>query len=213
MEEILKELKQEKFSTIYGAENIYLVYDEDTRQGVLIDPGDDLPALREFLQEQDIHVEAILLTHGHGDHIYGVLPLAHATGAKIIAAEAEKDLLLDPAKNLSPDIIGRSLSITCNSYVQDGDRIAPFDIEVIACPGHTPGGVSYRIGDSIYCGDTVFRGSVGRWDLPGGDVRALRRSVKNLLANDPDITLYPGHGQATTIGEERMINSFYRDEN
>ena len=180
--------------------NCYFVYRENSDKVLVFDPADHGEKIEEALGQHGLHTAAILLTHGHFDHIGGCEELKAAADAyagehgenpvKIYAGEAEKKFLLDTKSNLSKDM-GRPVTA-----------------------GHTAGGVSYYFpeGGFLICGDTLFQESVGRTDFPTGSMSTLVRSVKEKLFTLPeDTVVYPGHGDSTTIGHEKKYNPFCVD--
>jgi hydroxyacylglutathione hydrolase len=190
--------------------NCYVVRCErGAPEAVVVDPGGDVTHLRLELARMKTRVVAILLTHGHWDHVLGVADLAAASGAPIYLSDEElpelhsgqPELLgLDPIHPFAPD---RSLT--------DGEKLAlaGLEIEVVAAPGHRPGHMAFLIGGALFSGDVLFRGSVGRDDLPGGDWQTLMSTLQMLVDRfPPETVVYPGHGPETTIGAELRSNPF-----
>ena len=195
-----------------GQTNCYFLYEEGKTDVIFIDPADKGGYLYEVLQQRGFHVAGILLTHGHFDHIWGVKELADLSGAEVWAAEAEKDVLESDDLNSSARV-GRACTVKADHYVKDGDTItiAGMTCRMILTPGHTKGSCCFYFEDAGYlvAGDTVFLESVGRTDLPTGSESALIRSIREKLFVLPDDTkVYPGHGDATTIGHEKKYNPF-----
>lgn len=192
--------------------NTYFVYREGSQDAVVIDPADYGEHIYESLQKNGFQVAAILLTHGHFDHIWGCEKLRALSGVKVYVNEAEKDLLGDAKKNISAQA-GRACTLNADEYLKDGDvlELAGITFQMIATPGHTPGGCCYYMEEAgmLICGDTLFEESVGRTDFPGGSMSTLVRSIKEKLFTLPDNTkCYPGHGGSTTIGYEKQNNPF-----
>ena len=192
--------------------NTYFVYREGSQDAVVIDPADYGEHIYESLQKNGFQVAAILLTHGHFDHIWGCEKLRALSGVKVYANEAEKDLLGDAKKNISAQA-GRACTLNADAYLKDGNvlELAGITFQMIATPGHTPGGCCYYMEEAgmLICGDTLFEESVGRTDFPGGSMSTLVRSIKEKLFTLPDNTkCYPGHGGSTTIGYEKQNNPF-----
>ena len=197
--------------------NCYFVYREDSDKVLVFDPADHGERIEAALKQHGLHTAAILLTHGHFDHIGGCAELKAAVPepVKIYAGEAERDFLLDTKSNLSKDM-GRPVTVTADVYLKDGEELNldGIRIKVLATPGHTAGGVSYYFpeGGFLICGDTLFLESVGRTDFPTGSMSTLVRSVKEKLFTLPEETVvYPGHGDSTTIGHEKKYNPFCVD--
>ena len=193
--------------------NCYLLGCEQTSQSCIIDPGGAAETILAASSAAGLQIRAILLTHGHFDHMAAAQAVATATGADVHVhqEDAEAARNPDPSWRLftdrAPDPVRRLVELA------DGDElpVGTLKLEVIWTPGHSPGSVCYRLEDRVFTGDTLFRGSVGRTDLPGGDEEMLVRSLRERIGALPDDTeLYPGHGPATTVGEERRSNPFLR---
>ena len=188
--------------------NCYLLSTE--RAAVVIDPGFERPGTLDFFNANADKERLILLTHAHFDHIGGAEILREKAGVKIGIGELDADALADTALNLSDMFHAHISPFKPDFTYKNGDIITVGDIElkVISTPGHTVGGVSYLTGDCLFSGDTLFQNSIGRTDFPGGDIKALMRSVKKLLTLPADTKVYPGHGDSTTIAREKEYNMF-----
>ena len=194
------------------ATNCYMIGCEETKQIAVIDPGGSAAELLEQIQEAGWQVQYIINTHGHMDHIGGNGEIKNKTQAEILIHEADANLLTNPRSNLSlyfqDDLVGTSP----DRLLKDGDRIQignTVELEVIHTPGHTPGGISLKIDNMIFVGDTLFRDSIGRTDFPGGSYEQIIKSIRERLFVFPDeVVCYTGHGPATTVGYERLNNPF-----
>ena len=168
--------------------NCYIVTDQETKEAVIIDPGGNAGDILNAVHGEGLTVRHILLTHGHFDHVLALEEVSRATGAKVVAHQAEE---------LEADL-----------FVKNGD-VLPLGaavFEVLHTPGHTPGSVCYRIETLLFTGDTLFEGDCGRCDLPGGDYDAMLGSLRLLASLDGDYTVYPGHDVSTTLSRERGHN-------
>ena len=179
---------------------------------LIVDPGDSAQMLVEKIRLGVLIPKAILLTHGHFDHVMAAQELAKTFDLKIYAHEEEKDTLNHPGKNVSA-MIGRQDSYHADIFVKDGEllQLAGMEIKVLHTPGHTPGGCCYYLEKEqvLFSGDTLFCQSVGRTDFPGGSMSQIVRSIKSKLLALPDnVKVYPGHMDLTTIGMERRQNPF-----
>lgn len=208
----MKELKIGRIVLGMCQTNCYFVYEEGSSRVIVFDPADKGDYIFNGLKEKGFTVEAILLTHGHFDHIWGVEQLRELSGAKVYAYEGEKELCEDASLNVSKGA-GRACTIKADEYVKDGKEItaAGISCRLIATPGHTGGSCCYYFEDDkiLISGDTLFQESVGRTDLPTGSMSMLVRSVKEKLLPLPEeVKVYPGHGESTTIGYEKKYNPF-----
>ena len=188
-----------------------------TREAVLIDPGDEVPALLAFAEKQALAIRHILLTHAHVDHVTGVAAAKRALGADVYLHRA--DLFLYERAVESGRLFGLHVEPQppIDRFYESGEAIAFGECTARPhhTPGHCPGGVCLQIGSDgdpgkdLFVGDTLFAGSIGRTDLPGGDHSTLIASIRNVLfAFGDDARVYPGHGPRTTIGQERRSNPF-----
>ena len=187
--------------------NMYLVADEASKKAVLIDASSNIPELTKFAKDYD--VEYILLTHGHFDHIMGLTSLKQALGAQAVICK--DDLVISDNINEFTSLFGLPDTVppVYDKYIKDGDiiNVGNLKIKVIHTPGHTEGGVCYLIEDNLFSGDTLFKQSLGRTDLFGGNFNKLVDSIKNKLFKlDSNIKVFPGHGDMTTIGFEKKYN-------
>lgn len=194
--------------------NCYVLGDEQTRRGIVVDPGAEAERILAAVQRLDLGIERIVLTHGHFDHIYAVDEVRAATGAPMVAHGAEVPLLEGMQERMRT-LWGMEVppAPRPDALLRDGDAIAVggYRLVVRHAPGHSEGHV-VLLGDGIaVVGDVLFAGSIGRTDLPGGDFKTLMTSIARVLLPLPDYTVvYPGHGPATTIGRERATNPFLR---
>ncbi|MBR6003940.1 MAG: MBL fold metallo-hydrolase [Lachnospiraceae bacterium] len=193
--------------------NCYFVYKEGSSDVVVFDPADSGEYLVDKLSENGFNVGAIMLTHGHADHIMGVKAVKEKTGAPVYAYKAEEILLNSPNLNLSLQIFGRGVTLTPDVFLEDGEEIelCGIKIKTLFTPGHTEGSCCFYIEEAgfLIAGDTLFEESVGRTDYPTGSFKKLVESIKEKLLVLPDETkVYPGHGNTTTIGNEREYNPF-----
>jgi glyoxylase-like metal-dependent hydrolase (beta-lactamase superfamily II) len=199
-------------------ENTYVVNLPGCDDAVVIDPGLEPDLILNHLRDQGLTPAAILNTHGHADHIGGNAALKRTfPDAPLLIGAAETHLLADPAANFSADFGFPLTSPPADRTLREGDTVeaAGMTFEVLDIPGHSPGHIVYLLRGTpcrVFGGDVLFRGGVGRCDLPGGDERLLCDGIRRkLFTLPPDTVVYPGHGPVTTVGYERRTNPFVGD--
>ena len=193
--------------------NCYIVGCEKTRKAVVIDPGGNVSDILETLQKHQLDVVMIVNTHGHFDHIGGNRQLLEATSAELLIHQDDRqlmDLALEHAAVYG--LQTEASPAPTRELVGDEElSVGELSLQVIHTPGHSPGGICLYVEDCLLVGDTLFAGSIGRTDLPGGDHQLLISGIKAKLLPLPDATrVCPGHGPMTTIGEEKQHNPFLR---
>ncbi len=193
--------------------NCFIVGCEKTRQAAVIDPGDEVDRILMALAKDQLTVAVIINTHGHFDHVGGNARLKQATGAPLLIHRLDAPMLEQLSAAASRWGMTAENSPPPDRTIDEGDTI-PFGnlaFSVIHTPGHTPGGISLHTDGSVFVGDTLFAGSIGRTDFPGGDYATLIAAIQNkLFTLGDDVTVYTGHGPETTIGVEKRTNPFAR---
>ena len=186
--------------------NCYVVINEETLACVVIDPGDESNTIMDYIESNRLKCEAILLTHGHFDHVGAVNEILEQTGCALYINPRDEGYEVGKSgvKFKMPE---------GGKYYDDGDVIveAGLEFKVLATPGHTPGSVCLICGDALFTGDTLFRGSCGRTDLPGGSMREEMRSLKKICQLEGDFEVYPGHMDSSTLERERRFNHYCRE--
>ncbi len=193
------------------ATNSYIAVCEQTRKAVVIDPGFDVDRIKAQIDQLDTDVTAILLTHGHFDHCSGIGEVKDLFAVSIYMHRDDIPFVAEAKTHSRMYGFSVPQAPLPDQFIEDGDTISfgNYSLKVIHTPGHTPGGVCFYTPGILFAGDTLFSGSVGRTDLPGGSFDAISASIKNGLYILPDETIvYPGHGLPTTIGEEKASNPY-----
>lgn len=194
--------------------NTYILYNEETMEGLVVDPSFSPEHYIKAISENKIHLRSIFLTHGHVDHMAGMNELRKAfPAAKMYMDKRDQPFLRDPEKNLSYMFPVPTLVDDADVWVKDGDEIETcgYTFQVIDTAGHTPGGISFYMKREglVFTGDSLFQGSIGRTDFPGGSLKELTGTIKKNLFSLPDSTVVlSGHGEQTTIGQEKKTNPF-----
>ena len=190
--------------------NCYIVHDDSSTSCAVIDPGYEPEKILATLEALGLTVDAVLLTHGHFDHVGAVEALVGRTGCKLWMKEADYTQKPSPIASFFYPI--HDCDFTEVSFCEEGEQIHAGGLifTVLETPGHTWGSVCYRCEDVIFTGDTLFAGACGRTDLPGGDAQWLRRSLARLAALEEDPTVYPGHGESSSLAREKRYNPYLR---
>lgn len=193
--------------------NCYLFMDEQSGKGFIVDPADNAVAIENMIERNKCIPEAVLLTHGHYDHILAATAIKEKYNINIYASEHEADILKEPQLNLSSAMGGEPVSLKADVLLKDGVilELAGTQVTVIHTPGHTKGSSCYYIKEAgvLFSGDTLFAESVGRTDFPTGSMRQITESVKEKLFVLPEETVvFPGHGEGSSISHEMKYNPF-----
>jgi hydroxyacylglutathione hydrolase len=191
--------------------NCYVVGCEETRKGIVIDPGDEVDRILMEAVEEKLSIVHIINTHGHFDHVGGNSRLKAATGADLMIHSLDAPMLKEVSASAAAWGLRADDSPEPDRLLNDGDTISfgNLTFTVFHTPGHTAGGISLYSGDDVFVGDTLFAGSVGRTDFPGGDFNQLKSSIhEKLFTLEDSVTVWPGHNQETTIGREKRMNPF-----
>ena len=188
--------------------------DEKSSEAVVIEPGDEVDRVQEILARHKLRVRYIIATHAHIDHVGGIEKLKRTTGAAVLMHESDLPLYQNLALQAAWLGVQPPEAVEVDQFLKDGDTLkwGPHSLEVLHTPGHSPGSLCLHLPGTerrIFSGDTLFQSSIGRTDLWGGSLDQILRSIKNTLLPFPEATpVFPGHGPATTIGEERETNPF-----
>jgi glyoxylase-like metal-dependent hydrolase (beta-lactamase superfamily II) len=193
--------------------NCYIIWDVDTKQGAIIDPGDDADIILKAVKKLCVEIKYILATHGHFDHVGAVAPIKRELKVEFLAHEKDFFFIEDgetSARKWGFKIEGAPKP---DRFIEHDDiiKVGNLELKVMHTPGHSPGGVSFLYNRMVFAGDTLFQGSIGRTDFRKGSFEDLSKSIKTSLYTLPDDTVvYTGHGPPTTIGDEKKFNAFVR---
>ena len=191
--------------------NCYIIGCKEKRVAAVVDPGAEGKRILARLEELKLKCMYIILTHGHVDHIGALNEVRQVTGAEVLVHKHDAAMLTNPAHNLSLFMGSPIKCKQADRLLEDGDqvKVGKVNLEIFHTPGHTPGGICIKVGNSLITGDTLFAGSVGRSDFPGGNHNAMIKAIKTkLLPYSDETKVYPGHGPASTIGEEKKHNPY-----
>jgi hydroxyacylglutathione hydrolase len=213
MEPIGDRIEVVSFADPYFDQNCMILRRRDTKSALILDPGLQVGVASDYIEKEDLKIDHILLTHGHVDHVFGVPAIKEQTGARTYMHPLDREQLeRNPTVmrqfGINPDVLGETV---IDEDLEEGRAVDWEDLafDVIHTPGHTRGSVTFLLGERLFGGDTLFRRSVGRTDLPGGSHEALVASIEGKLYQlPPETIVYPGHGPVTTIGEEMRENPF-----
>lgn len=195
--------------------NCFIIADERTRDAIVVDPGDDAQDIIAVIKDRGLTVKYIINTHAHFDHVGANKAVKDATAAQILLHEGDAPLLATVSQHARMFGMAAPSSPPADRYVKHGEvlDLGDLSITVLHTPGHSPGGISLLVNGAVFTGDALFEGSIGRTDLPGGDLMTLITAIKeHLMALPDDTQVFSGHGPATTIGRERRENPFLNAE-
>lgn len=208
-------MKIKTLNNFQNDENTYIVYDENSKMGIVIDPGYECSEIIKAAREDNVNIKYIFITHCHYDHISALEELRKMCGALLISGDKGSINIGDPDINLSPHGLGYYLSAKKSDIVLKDNETIEIDglsVKCIYTPGHTNCGVCYLVNDNaLFSGDTLFLRSIGRSDLPTGDGSVLEKSIKERIYTiDDSVEVYTGHGKNTSIGYEKKFNLFVK---
>ncbi len=193
--------------------NCYVAYDEESREAMIVDPGDNAGGILAILEQQRLQPRYIVCTHGHFDHIGAVAAVKAGTEAKVVLHGADLQIY-EGAHDLAA-LMGFSLEQqpAPDILVAEGDslRLGNTIVTIMHTPGHSPGGICLLHGDLLLSGDTIFAGSIGRTDFPGGSLQAMKKSFRRIIDLPAETRIFPGHGPASTVADEREMNFFIHE--
>lgn len=191
-------MRLERFSVGDYRTNCYIAYNEKTNEGIVFDPGEGIDRVVKSIEDNSYDIKYIFITHGHFDHTTDTMKLRKLTGASVVMCRDDLPF--------SEDVV---VDINLHDGMEIG--IPGIDVKCIKTPGHTPGGFCFLLnGSTLISGDTIFKRTIGRTDLPGGNFNTLIDSIsKKVFTLDDDVVIYPGHGNRTTVGDEKTENMFF----
>ena len=193
--------------------NCFIIWEEESKEGVVIDPGGNPHEIIKLIDDNQLDIKWVLLTHGHFDHTFYAKDIANHSNCKIAMSKDDLEIL-ESSLLISSDFdydISKHIQFTPDRFLLDGDvlEIGKSKIQVVYTPGHSPGCICFITEIGVFVGDTIFANSIGRTDFPGGNFEKIVNSIKTrILTMQDDIKLYPGHGPSTTVDRERTYNPF-----
>ncbi len=204
------DLSIETLKVGYLGANCYIIYSSKSKEAYIIDPGGDTSLIAEKIKELSVVPLGIIITHGHYDHIAANSELKKIFNIPVYVHKDDAEFLVNSSLNGSA-FFGEDVKFpAAERLLEDGAVIKnkDFELKIIHTPGHTPGGICILIGENLFTGDTLFKGSVGRSDLPGGNEKLMKESLRKLRGLSKSIKIFPGHGSQSTIGEEMKSNPY-----
>lgn len=194
--------------------NCYIFGDSKTKEVAVVDPADEGSVILDSINKNEYKVKYIIITHGHFDHIGEVEFIKKETGAKVLIHRIDNELIEDPEKNMSAYgfTLAGAIKATADRLLEDGDEISLGEnsFKIIHTPGHTMGSICILYEDSLFSGDTLFKETVGRTDLPNANPSEMQKSIKKLMNLNDNIKVFPGHGDSSEMGHEKMYNPFMK---
>lgn len=194
--------------------NCYIFGDSKTKEVAVVDPADEGSVILDSINKNEYKVKYIIITHGHFDHIGEVEFIKKETGAKVLIHRIDNELIEDPEKNMSAYgfTLAGAIKATADRLLEDGDEISLGEnsFKIIHTPGHTMGSICILYEDSLFSGDTLFKETVGRTDLPNANPSEMQKSIKKLMNLNDNIKVFPGHGDSSKMGHEKMYNPFMK---
>lgn len=206
-------MKIETFVVGQLQNNCYIIYDQDTRESLVVDPGDEPDRVQDFIKESGLTIKYIVCTHAHFDHIGALLEIKASTGAEIVIHKSDLPIYLSAQQHAAMWGFQIDPLPEPELFVSEGDilTLGQIRFQVMHTPGHSPGGICLFGEGVLITGDTVFAGSVGRTDLPGGDILELKKSFARIMSLPPSTQILPGHGPSSTVHREKTTNFFMHE--
>jgi hydroxyacylglutathione hydrolase len=199
---------------IYSVNCYIITLESKPNSCFIIDPGADFKSIDSYIVQENLHPEFILNTHGHFDHLGAAPQMIEKYNLPFYLHKDDENIALDPKKNMSSLLGSNALSFSAYNLIDDGilDILEEHDVYIYEMPGHTPGSIIIKMQNFLFTGDLLFRGAVGRTDLPGGSSKVLSMSLRTLKKFSPELSVNPGHGAASTLKNEFLNNYYLSDD-